>query len=53
MLCSAWRSALLNGIDAMTIDTESEPGAWEEHHRLMKLFNKLRERTNAEDDEAD
>jgi len=50
---SAWRSALLNGIDVMKIDTGSDEGAWAEHQRLMELFNKLRAKTNAENDEAE
>lgn len=52
-LSSVWRSASPNGIDAMRIDTESDEGAWAEHQRLMELFNKLRAKTNAENDEAE
>ena len=50
---SAWRSALLNGIDVMKIDTGSDEGAWEEHRKLMEQFNKLRAQYNAENDQAE
>lgn len=36
----------------MKIDTESDPGAWEEHFRLMEQFNKIRNQSDAKDDET-
>ena len=37
----------------MIIDTQSDPGAWQEHFRLMAQFNKLRNQSNAKDDETE